>query len=179
MLPFDVRYDETVDPQVVTRRIIFNKNYGGLAVDGLRAVSIRMPRLPNKPKYFAALKENVKMDGFRNPIILYNTTEGLLLEFGGSRLHVAKELDKRIPAIIVDYVGDYMLFEEVGTFNWKTFFRDVPEYFEFHDEGVSTHYSIERNRRNHVDLAGMQWVMDHEGDVSFIEEEFPWISLKT
>lgn len=176
MKPFDVRFDATVDPQTITHRIVFNPQYGGDPVSVPGAVMARLPRAPDKPGFFKALQENIKMDGFRNPIILYNTVEGLLLEFGGSRLRVAQRLDKRIPAIVVDYTGEYLLFEEVGSHNWKTFFRDIPEYFEFHDEGVSTHYSMERNRRNNHDPAGLVWVKDHEGDVSFLKDEFPWIS---
>ena len=181
---FTVRFDESVDPQVVNYRIIFNPNYGGppCQVPGTVIIPINAPRKVDKPLFLKSLKSNVKSDGFRNPIILYSTTNGLLLEFGGSRLRVAKALDKRIPAIIVDYTGDYTLFEEVGPHNWKTFFRDVPEYFEFTDAGVSTHYSIEKNRRNHYDPAGLAWMADHEGGPTFIAdmaEEFPWISLKS
>lgn len=177
MKPFELRFDNTVDPQVVTHKIVFNPAYGDDPAGVPGAVKVPIARRPpDKPGFFDALRMNVKMDGFRNPIILYNTTEGLLLEFGGSRLRVAKNLDKRIPAIVVDYAGDYLLFEEVTERNWTSFFRDVPEYFEFTDRGVETHYSLEWNRRNNHDSAGFAWVQDHEGDVEFLKEEFPWIS---
>jgi hypothetical protein len=125
-----------------------------------------------KPKFYAALEDNVRQDGFRNPILLYQTREGLLLGFGGSRLRVAKKLDILVPAIIVDYTDRFRLDEEVTPDNWEKFFQDIPALFVFTDIGIDTHYSLERNRREWYDPAGMAWVPE---DNDFLDEEFPWL----
>lgn len=176
MTTFEVRYS-LIDPYLVQKRLIRNPNYGGKACEVPGACIIPLVERKIKPKFFVELAANIKMDGFRNPIVLYNVREhGLLLSFGGSRLRVAKELNCWVPAIIVDYNGDYADKEEVTPDNWPTFFRDVPVHFEFNDVGVDTHYSLERNRREFYDPAGMEWVKDHEGDTTFLDEEFPWLS---
>lgn len=175
MVTFTVRYDATVEAKVVTHRVIFNPNYGGkgCVVPGTCVIPIRERKI--KPQFFKALRSNVERDGFRNPILLYNTHEGLLLSFGGSRLRVAKELDVRVPAIIVDYTGNYQLFQEVTSSNWQGFFKDVPVLFDFTEVGVVTHYSLERNRRDKYDEAGMEWTNSVE-DTQFLDEEFPWLT---
>lgn len=172
---FTVRYCMTVDPQQVTHRVIRNPNYGGApcTVPGTCIIPVIERKI--KPKFFEALKKNVKLDGFRNPILLYNTPEGLLLAFGGSRLRVAKELDYPVPAIVVDYIGTYQLFEEVTPDNCREFFHDPPVLFEFTEYGVDTHYSLERNRRDKYDAAGMAWTLDDPGNEEFLTEEFPWL----
>ena len=174
MVDFTVRYVPTVDPQAVTQRIIRNPNYTGHAVQVPGCVRIPIKERAMKPKFFEALEKNVALDGFRNPILLYATTDGLLLSFGGSRLRVAKRLDKEIPAIVVDYAGDFQLFEEVTEENFASCFTDVPELFVFTEIGVDTHYSLERNRREYYDPKGMVWAEGLDSD--FIEEEFPWLS---
>jgi len=174
-MDFDVRY-MMVDPHQVTHRLIRNPNYGGKGCEVPGACVIPVIERAIKPKFFKELRRNVATDGFRNPIVLYRVTDfGLLLGFGGSRLRVAKQLDTFVPAIIVDYVGDYADCEEVTRDNWPTFFRDIPVYFEFTDTGVDTHYSLERNRREFYDPAGMEWAKDAE-DNEFLKEEFPWLS---
>ncbi len=170
---FEVRYCPDVDPQVVTHRLIRNPNYGGAPSVVPGACVIPVIERKMKPKFFEALRKNVKLRGFRNPILLYDTPEGLLLSFGGSRLRVAKELDKKIPAIVIDYTGAYALFEEVTPDNYTSIFTDVPVLFTFTDIGVDTHYSLERNRREYYDPAGMAWVP--KGN-DFVDEEFPWIT---
>ena len=170
---FEVRYCPDVDPQVVVDKIVFNPNYGGRGCSVPGTCVVRHTERAMKPKFFAALEKNVKRDGFRNPILLYNTPEGILLAFGGSRLRVARKLDKPIPAIVVDYTcHDYALWEEVTPDNWQKFFKDVPLHFEFTDVGVETHYSLERNRRHTYDPKGMEWAEGEE----FIAEEFSWLS---
>lgn len=176
MNTFSVHYTE-VDPHQVTHRLIRNPNYGGKSCEVPGTCVIPIIERKIKPKFFIELRANVALDGFRNPIVLYRVHEyGLLLSFGGSRLRVAKELDKIVPAVIVDYVGDYTDCEEVTPDNYGAFFRDVPVYFVFDDVGVDTHYSLERNRREFYDPAGMEWTKDHEGDKDFLAEEFSWIS---
>jgi len=171
---FAVRY-AMVESHRVTHRLIRNPNYGGMASVVPGACVIPIVERKIKPKFFVALKENVKLDGFRNPIVLYNTPEGILLSFGGSRLRVAKELGIDIPAIVVDYTGAFENEEEVRPDNYGEFFRDVPVYFEFNEMGVDTHYSLEGVRRGHYDPAGMAWVEHAEGDTEFLSEEFPWL----
>lgn len=173
---FSVRYVPDVCSRDVTQRIIFNPNYGGksCAVPGSCVIPIRERKI--KPKFFEALRKSVAEKGFRNPILLYNTTdEGLLLAFGGSRLRVAKELLRPVPAIVVDYSLTYDRYDEVDEDNWQSYFVDEPELFTFTDVGVETHYSLERNRREHYDPAGMKWTEDYDGDKQFIKEEFPWL----
>ena len=172
---FTVRYVERIDPIKVQDRMIRNPNYGGASctVPGSCVIPIRERKI--KPKFFEALRRDVKTTGFRNPILLYSTPEGLLLSFGGSRLRVAKELDIEIPAIVVDYTGAFAGYPRVTMDNYAEFFRDVPVYFEFTDIGVDTHYSLERARREYYDPAGMEWTKDVE-DTDFLDEEFPWVS---
>ena len=175
MSNFDVRYCDDIEPKPITEKIVFNPNYGGKGCTVPGTCIISLVERAMKPRFFDALAKSVRQDGFRNPILLYNTPEGLLLAFGGSRLRVAKALDKVIPAIVVDYAGDLVCFEEVTLDNFASFFADVPEYFEFTDVGIDTHYSLERNRRHSYDPAGMVWA---EGE-DFLEEEFPWLSEST
>lgn len=172
MRDFTVHYCPDVDPQVVVDKIVFNPNYScrTCRVPGTCIIPVLERKM--KPKFFKALRASAKTHGFRNPIVLYATNEGLLLAFGGSRLRVAKELDIKIPAIVVDYTGNFCLFEEVTLDNFAEFFEDVPEYFEFTSVGVETHYSLERNRRHRYDPAGMAWA---EGE-TFLAEEFPWLN---
>jgi hypothetical protein len=80
-----------------------------------------------------------------------------------------------IPCIVVDYTGVYADCELVHEGNYQEFFRDPPVLFKITDEGVDTHYALERNRREFYDPAGMEWVKDHEGNIDFLEEEFPWL----
>ena len=176
-MKFKVRY-AYVYPFLVIHRMIRNPNYGGTpcTVPGTCIIPIRERKI--KPKFFEALREDVDNNGFRNPILLYNTPEGLLLSFGGSRLRVAKELKDNVPAIIVDYVDidntAYREAEMVTEDNYFKFFRDEPQLFKFTDIGVDTHYSLERNRRKQYDEAGMAWTKELE-DQEFIGEEFPWL----
>ena len=173
-MDFTVRYAE-VQPVQITHRLIRNPNYGGTGtiVPGCCVIPVVENKI--KPEFFAALRKNVARDGFRNPILVYNTPEGLLLSFGGSRLRVAKELDILVPAIVVDYSGEYSGFPEVTPDNYREFFKDPPVLFEFTSYGVDTHYSLERLRRDAYDPAGMAWTEGLD-DVAFLKKEFPWLS---
>lgn len=172
---FTVRY-AVVDPLRVTQRIIFNPNYGGKGCDVPGTCIVPVVERQMKPLFFEALLKDVDTAGFRNPITLYNTKQGLLLSFGGSRLRVAKQLEKDIPALIVDYTGAFEFDEEVTMDNFEDFFTDVPVYFEWTDYGIDTHYSLERLRRSDYDPAGMAWVVDYQGTTDFLTREFPWLS---
>lgn len=175
MSEFTVRYCHDIDPQLIVRRLIRNPNYPGKPTDVPGCVTIDLAsRRKHKPLFFDALSKNVKVQGFRNPILVYNTKQGLSLSFGGSRLEVAQDLDKTIPAIIVDYTHDFFLCEEVYPYDWQKFFTDVPELFEFTDYGIDTHYSIERNRRHSYDPAGIAWTEELD-DTQFLKEEFSWL----
>lgn len=172
---FNVRYHNYVEPKQVTHRLIRNPNYGGKPCEVPGSCVIPLVERKIKPKFFVALSADVAANGFRNPIVLYNVQSyGLLLSFGGSRLRVAKELDKPIPAIIVDYTGEYCGYQEVTPSNSWTFFRDPPKLFEFTEDGVDTHYSLERLRRDKYDSAGMEWTKGLK-DKEFLAEEFPWL----
>lgn len=170
---FTIRYAE-VYPEWVTQKIIFNPNYGGKSCEVPGSCIIPLVERQIKPGFLAALREDVSKHGFRNPILLYRTEAGLLLGFGGSRLRIAKQLKVTIPAIVVDYHGSYQGHEEVTPSNWQKFFTDIPQLFEFTGVGIETHYSLERNRRNDYDAAGMAWT-EGVDDVAFLKEEFEWL----
>jgi hypothetical protein len=175
MSAYKIKYDPGVNPAYVTHRLIRNPNYGGRPCDVPGTCIIPVLEREIKPKFFQALEENVARDGFRNPILLYCTGQGLLLSFGGSRLRVARRLGIPVPAIIVDYTRKLPLPDDVTEENYHIFFTDIPELFEFTDYGIDTHYSLERNRREHYDPQGMKWVEGIE-DTEFLEAEFPWLS---
>ena len=107
--------------------------------------------------------------------------EGCFLSFGGSRVTAAREVGLTvIPALVNDYVERYKEAERVTPENVRSFFTDVPEYIEFTSKGLDTHYSLERNRRDEYDPAGMEWAMIRDNKIdglqlTFIGEEFPWI----
>ena len=173
MSDFAIRF-AVIDAASVTHRLVRNPNYSGhlCAVPNCRVVPVVERAM--KPKFFEALKKDVAENEFRNPILVYNTPEfGLLLAFGGSRLRVAKQLRIGIPAIVVDYAVKYTWAPRVTPDNWQSFFTDVPEQFEFTDIGIDTHYSIERNRRETFDPAGIVWFPEDE---DFVAEEFPWLN---
>ena len=172
---FIVRYYSHVDPNLVTHRLIRNPDYGGKPCQVPGTCVIPVVERKIKPKFFVALSADVAAHGFRNPIVLYNVEEyGLLLSFGGSRLRVAKELDRPIPAIVVDYTGEFCGYDEVTPSNYEKFFRDPPTLFEFTVDGVDTHYSLERLRRDKYDAAGMEWTKELK-DKDFLAEEFSWL----
>lgn len=163
-----------IDPHDVMKRLVRNPNYGGDPVIVPNACSIPLVERDMKPKFFRQLEDHVAKHGFRNPILVYLTPTGYHLQFGGSRLRVAKRLDIKIPAIVVDYTGRQQG-ETVTKDNWQSFFTDTPKQFEFTDYGIDTHYNLERARRENYDPGGFAWVDDVD-DTSFIDEEFPWLN---
>lgn len=169
---FDVRYAE-VPLSGILGRIIRNPGYGGptLSIYGWTwRPDISTHR---KPRFQQSLRDSIHREGFRNPVVIYATREGDFLSFGGSRLRAARDLEmETIPALVNDYAGRYTSCPLVTPENVHSFFKDVPEYIAFTETGVDTHYSLERNRRDHYDPAGMRWAEGEE----FIDEEFPWIN---
>ena len=152
-------------------KIIRNPEYGGPAlINGWTWRPVL--EVSAKPQFRAALAKSIESSGMRNPLIIYALDEGDFLSFGGSRLRAAIELKlKKVPCLINDYVDRYEG-EEVTPDNWRTFFTDIPTFFEFGENGMDYHYSLERNRRNEYDEAGMRWA---DGDNDFIATEFEWI----
>ena len=164
-----------VPSEYIKRRIVFNPNYGGASCSVPGTCIVPLIERPMKPKFFEALEADVRQNGFRNPILVYAVAGRLLLNFGGSRLRIAKRLDTVLPAIIVDYDDVYKSYPRVTEDNYQSFFTDVPPRFEFTATGVVTHYSLERARRDEYDSAGFEWTKDID-DKEFIEEEFPWLT---
>lgn len=172
MTEFDVRYAQ-VPVEGIKGRIIRNPNYGGPSISIHGWHWVEDVSTHRKPQFQEALRESIGREGFRNPIIVYATAEGDFVGFGGSRLRAARDLGlERLPALVNDYVGRYRDSVAVTEDNWEEFFTDVPEYLEFTPTGVDTHYSLERNRRNHYDPKGMEWA----DGADFIEEEFSWLT---
>jgi hypothetical protein len=172
--PFTVRFHEALDPAVVTERVVRNPAYPGSDTGhplGYHGVPI--PAMRRKPGFFAALRESIRSQGVRNPIIVQLTSKGYYLQFGGSRLRAAQaEEIASLPALVVDWTGELSHLPAVTSENWQQFFTDVPEYFEFTDEGIETHYSLERNRRHEYDPAGLAWV---DGSSFWLRTEFSWL----
>lgn len=168
---FEVRYAQ-VPVEGIKGRIIRNPNYGGptLSIYGWTwRPDISTHR---KPMFQEALLESIRREGVRNPVVIYATVEGDFLSFGGSRLRAVREAGlESIPALVNDYVERYAECPLVTSETVESFFTDIPEYIEFTPTGVETHYSLERNRRNTYDPAGMAWAAGQE----FIKHEFSWI----
>ena len=163
----------TLDSSKITHRVIRNPNYGGPRLSYQGWCSQPVTPATRKVKFFEALRESVKREGFRNPIITWNFREGLHVQFGVSRLRIAQEEGLHIPAIVNDVVDGYRGCPIVTPDNYPEFFTDVPERVRFRNDGsFDYHYSLERNRRDTYDPAGMAWA---DPDAEFIEKEFSWI----
>ena len=157
----------------IKNRIIRNPSYGGPRLSYQGWCSQPVTPATRKVKFFEALRDSVRLEGFRNPIIVWNVREGLHVQFGVSRLRVAQEEQLMIPCIINDVTDEYDDCPQVHPSNWQEFFTDVPAYHVFNNDGsFDYHYSLERNRRNTYDPQGMAWA---EPDAEFISKEFSWI----
>jgi uncharacterized ParB-like nuclease family protein len=162
--------------------------YGWVKIDGIKGKLIRNPAYPgpkvglngwvstdrigtkDKPEFQLALTESIAKEGVRNPIIVYALESGDYLGFGGSRLNAARDAGlERIPALINDHCNRYRYLREITPENWQDVFTDIPRYFEFTEDGVDYHYSLEKNRRMHFDPAGIVW---RKGEPL---SEFSWI----
>jgi len=175
MSEFDVRYAH-IDLSSIRGRLIRNPNYGGPSV-GIQGWTWR-PEISKshgaKPGFHEALRESVRREGVRNPVLVWNFSEGIFLTFGGSRVVAAIAAGlETIPAIINDYVGTYSHEKLVTENNWHTFFTDVPRTFEFGPDGADYHYHLERARRHEHDEAGLAWLKDTAPN--WLHKEFPWV----
>jgi len=169
---FVVRYAK-IPLDSIKGRIIRNPDYGGPSLSIYGWTWRPEVSTASKPMFREALRDSISAEGIRNPVVIYSIAEGNYLSFGGSRVRAAREagLDS-IPALINDYCERYQEELEVTTENVFSLFTDVPEYIEFTATGIDTHYSLERNRRDYYDPAGMMWA----GDADFIGKEFSWIN---
>ena len=167
------RYVAELPLDNVTHQIVRNPNYGGQE-SGIHGWPIRpIVYRGIKPAFMEALRESIREEGYRNPIIVYAGREGDHLAFGGSRIHCGRDLRLRsIPAIVNDYVGRYDDCPEVTLDNYAGFFTDVPRWFIIDDKGADYHYALERKRRAEYDPQGFLWSGE---DASFIYDEFPWV----
>ena len=121
-----------------------------------------------------ALRDSIREEGYRNPIILYATGRGNFLSFGGSRIHAGRAVGvETIPAIVNDYCGRFEDSPEITLENFTSFFTDKPKFYEITEEGADYHYAIERKRRQDYDPAGFAWA---GLDADFIDTDFPWIN---
>jgi hypothetical protein len=172
LLPFTVRFAQ-VPLEGIKGRIIRNPGYGGPTLSIYGWTWRPDVSTHRKPLFQEALRDSISKEGVRNPVVIYATVEGDFLSFGGSRLRAARDckLDS-IPALVNDYCGRYQEELEVTPENVESLFTDVPEYIEFTPTGVDTHYSLERNRRDHYDAAGLEWAQG----ATFIKHEFGWIN---
>jgi hypothetical protein len=161
-----------IDPKMITHRICLNPNYGGISTGVPGTVGVKI-RNKVKPETRERIRLSIEREGVRNPIIVYNTTQGMFLGFGGGRLQACAALDKPVPAIVIDYVGDMVDHPEVTPSNWQDFFTDVPDYFEWTDFGIYTHYGLERSREEDVDTKGIAWAS--ADDMPAIINESPWL----
>ena len=170
-IPFVVRYAK-VPLEGIKGRIIRNPGYGGPTLSIYGWTWRPDVSTHRKPLFQEALRDSISREGIRNPVVIYSLVEGDFLSFGGSRLRAARDagLDS-IPALVNDYCGRYKEELEVTPENALSLFTDIPEYIEFTATGIDTHYSLERNRRDHYDPSGMLWA----DDADFIGKEFSWI----
>lgn len=163
----------TLDSANIKHRVVRNPDYGGPRLSYQGWCSQLVTPATRKVKFFEALRESIKREGFRNPIIVWNFNEGLHVQFGVSRLRVAQEEGLQIPAIVNDCVDEYVECMEVTPENYHTCFLDIPQRVYFNNDGsFDYHYSLERNRRDTFDPQGMKWA---DPDAEFIEKEFSWI----
>jgi len=163
-----------LDPFEITHRIIFNPNYGGPGTKVPGACAVPIGRAI-KQETRAAIKESIRRDGFRNPIIVYRSGGEYLLSFGGGRLQAAKQLGIPVPALVVDYDGDMGDYEEVTEDTWQEHFTDVPKNFEWNAVGIQMHYGLERGRREDFDPAGVAWIST-DADKEAVYRESPWLN---
>lgn len=170
-------YYALIDPNEVKQKLVRNPAYSGSVVSLNHWRAVPIPPVPkDKGGFYEQLKKSVKREGFRNPIIVYCLPEGLVLGFGTSRLHAAQDLGMLIPAIVNDFTGRFKDYEELTMFNAFNKFQDKPATMVFSDVGIDYHYSIEKNRRQMYDPAGMRWTEHDDVDKSFVDTEFSWLS---
>jgi len=167
------RYVKELPLDEITGQIVRNPAYGG-AASGIHGWPVR-PIIYRgiKPEFMEALRESIRKEGYRNPIIVYATDAGNFLAFGGSRIHAGRDVGvKSIPAIVNDYCGRFRKSPKVTLENFTSWFKDPPKFFEITDKGADYHYALERKRRAEYDPAGFAWA---DPDADFFDINFPWI----
>ena len=179
MSGFDVRFS-FIPPDRIRGRLIRNPNYGGPSV-GIKGWTWRPEVSKNhgaKPSFHKALQVSIHNEGVRNPVLVWNLSEGLFLTFGGSRVSAAIACGlETIPAIINDYTGEFSAAQLVSEDNYQEYFADVPRTFEFGPDGADYHYHLERARRHEHDDAGLAW-LDGQNP-AWLNKEFPWLDPNT
>jgi hypothetical protein len=174
-VPFTVRYAE-VPIEDIKGRIIRNPGYGGPRVSIYGWCWHPEISRHRKPKFQEALRESIRQDGVRNPVVVFAVREGLFISFGGSRVLAARDVGlERIPAVVNDYCGAFEDASEVTPENVESFFTDVPQWWEFTEVGFDTHYFMERNRRGSCDPSGYAWMPK---GAEWIAHEFPWLEME-
>lgn len=134
---------------------------------------IPVPKAQGKEGFHSALKESVSKEGLRNPVLVFAFPEGDFLAFGTSRYHAVVECGhETIYALVNDHADRYPDLPEFTVESAPSFFKDVPANLDIGEDGANYHYSIERNRRNEVDLAGLAWL---KGDEPWLKKEFSWL----
>lgn len=164
-----------VDAKRITHRLVRNPHYCNDKVQLNGWCRVPVEHAQHKRKFFAALEEDVKANGYRNPIVIYALPEGLHLSFGASRLRVAQKLGIEVPCIINDYTGEFAEEVDVTGETVPEFFTDPPRRWKFGQYGFNYHYSCERNRRETYDPQGMVWMQGVDNADEIIGNEFPWI----
>lgn len=172
-----VVYRDDLDPQEVSLKLVRNPAYPGVVVphpSGWKAIPLEPAR--GKKGFFAALEQSLRREGMRNPVILHRFGDSYFLSFGGSRVIAAQRAGVPLKAIINDWNELETRPTLVTPTNWASFFTDPPESICWDNDGFDYHYSIEKNRRDRYDPAGLRWVdtLD-EDDKSFLDKEFSWL----
>ena len=171
-LPYRPVYVE-VPLEDIKGRIIRNPGYGGPSSGINGWPYMDCVSQARKPLFMEALRDSIREEGFRNPIVAYASNSGVYVSFGGSRVLAGRDLGVgTIPCIVNDYAQRFAEAPTVTEGNFTSWFKDPPAFYEITEVGADYHYSIERNRRHAYDEAGMAWA----GDADFISKEFPWLA---
>jgi len=171
--PYVARYVSQLPLDQINGRLIRNPNYGGDKAGIHGWCTHAKVSMGTKPMFREALGDSLREEGFRNPVVLYATSTGNWLSFGGSRVDVGRKVGLRtIPCIVNDYCGRFKEYPEVTEENFNSFFTDIPKWHVIDELGVDYHYAIERKRRSEYDAAGHAWCT---GEEPFLAAEFPWI----
>jgi len=175
MTDYTPRYVAELPLEDLTHQIVRNPHYGG-AASGIHGWPIRpIVYRGIKPTFMGRLRESIRKEGYRNPIVCYATARGVFLAFGGSRVHAGRDVGAAgIPAIVNDYCGRFKDHPEITKENFTSFFTDKPAWFVIDDKGADYHYNLERKRRAEYDAAGFDWCED----ITDIIVDFEWLKDK-
>ncbi len=176
-------YYGRIDPNEVAHKLVRNPAYPGIGTGFAGCVGVPLVPAPNKRGFHAALERSIRDEGIRNPPLLYLDGERFYVGFGGSRVLAAQRAGaERIPAL-VNVAGNTGPATR-GRIEQRSlirrnrspvkFFQDPPEWWEWTELGLDYHYSIEKNRRDTFDPAGLAWTEGLE-DQKFLDKEFSWL----